>query len=1615
MLREPELVPVEDDAGDGEGDPDGLIARAAAAYLQEGEHSEGAMVALYPDPATAAAVALDGGEDPDELHITLAFLGKAASLDREGALSAVRAFAAGCPPLEGEISGVGHFVGGPDPVTYLSVDLPELPHQRETLVSFLDGAGVPAKTDHGFTPHLTLDYASRRPKIDKPIPLTFSRVTLTWGDERIEVPFTGTALEESLVQHAETEIKKAALDSPESDYEGMLGNEILRIVRTFSEAGHSGGSAAMTIAALEKLLRYEPLTPLTSDPDEWMQVQGPSTQFPESEDLWQSRRNPAAFSKDGGATWELMEAAQLLEGKWDPTLHPRWPKGTPKAGEFIKVGDHFISSDGKEWQVAHIAGGKVIAHRAGGKLNEVETGVFNPTKVSGAKSPLPQGAETHVIADATKEAAPKPLTGGSGGKGLGSGVATVDPYVDSSTHDAAVTIPETSKINEEEWQRFGNIDQEHYAELMGRFGKYSPSKAKSLIDESYNDYEAEIQSIVKNAYTSQYGASTGFTLSLASIFNHFKKPNLAKIDTQRKRALELQGRHKDVVAWDLYNRTHSPDIAVFHKNTEAPSYWQQMIGGKKPIMSGLSQSFNFGANFQFGNNTLATPLAIRHVLMSSYSAQPIPGQSHFAGELEIATAEQLKLNKRSMIFSLHDLTANQQKWLMGVTKAPTGGATLERFREALESGEMLPTPPAPPDVQMQGEAKKLWIDPPAEAAAYTKGFAAKLPELQGNPVNPSDLDKSGPWAYKDAAGNPMPTVAKESELKPGDYMMGLKGTLYVVIEDPGDSTGFGLRYVKIEHGQFTGESYNFEGGGGNNYYKLDQHYDLPDPHKEQQVSELFDPNGWVNGEKEAFTGELAPKEKFKVNGTPYEVVGQLNKQQTQIKDLTDGKIGTINTDYKTAVLEPKAGYVPDAAEETPKLTPAKGMTLAYNGEKFTVTNVLKGGTVKAKPSGGKTVAIAPDDPALDGLYDPKAHVIGAKIKAGDLAVGSLFHGGRGSAQRPYRVTGAEGNKVTWESLDTGESGVFTKAKVVRSLDSTEPKATAAAEPVADESPVAAAAHNPDEWEGVGEHPVGEIGVGEKFNWNGDDYELKGFYKGTASAEKLSDGSQSYFPEDATVGQLVPKSEIDPADLEAPPLEPGQPAQLGELKPGDAFAVDGEHFVVTHEPVTLEDNVGVAPIMPSGEVGADTENGAYPGKIVTFKGSNVEPKQFAQTQAPAPGAYPDLEMEGGFAAFKSKYGSGGKYTHDKIGEMTVGTVFVDKKGDAYKVKAAGSEPLVTDGKTVFQADPGIRGKVSDAQFVDESAPLPGPSTTAQEADAASGLTDNWPGLKVGELPAGSKALVTGHVHTIKSYDPADGYAVTTLPDGSNTMLGGDLVPDKVSAAAKPPQTVGTLEPGDDFASGLTQYEVVAHSSNGSVVKSKADGTLKQVPSNTPWEEVGADKPDEESAKPEQALADLQPGEVFEGAGGTLHEVLAKAVDGDMIVHEQGTNAEGISKFPDSTKLNAVGHATPAPTPAGAVSAPNQWSPVVQDVLDSASAKMSDVPVTGVSGYQSKWGSGGKYQHYRIEELEPGDLFKGKDGHEWWYIGAGDNGHALIKDPDHGDLYLAASTTRVRRLG
>lgn len=105
----------------------------------------------------------------------------------------------------------------------------------------------------------------------------------------------------NLIDHATRELKLSGVD--EDIYGDMTSKAVLELLEVFSNQGHSGASAGLVISLFTKLARFENLTPLTDDPEDWVHV-GPT--------MWQNRRNGAAFSDNGGKTYRLLGENELV-------------------------------------------------------------------------------------------------------------------------------------------------------------------------------------------------------------------------------------------------------------------------------------------------------------------------------------------------------------------------------------------------------------------------------------------------------------------------------------------------------------------------------------------------------------------------------------------------------------------------------------------------------------------------------------------------------------------------------------------------------------------------------------------------------------------------------------------------------------------------------------------------------------------------------------------------------------------------------------------------------------------------------------------------------------------------------------------------------------------------------------------------------------------------------------------------------------------------------------------------------------------------------------------------------------------------------------------------------
>lgn len=173
-------------------------ANAGATTGADGGVAEGVMVALMVPQDVATTVAIPDGEAPEDLHITVAFLGTIPNISSPGPylsnlLDAVGKVTAGRQPITGQISGVGRFDVGEEDVFYLSFDSPGLEELRRDLLEEFQSVGLEPVLNHGYTPHISLAYLPKSApsplqRID-PQPCTFTTLTVAWGPARLDLPF----------------------------------------------------------------------------------------------------------------------------------------------------------------------------------------------------------------------------------------------------------------------------------------------------------------------------------------------------------------------------------------------------------------------------------------------------------------------------------------------------------------------------------------------------------------------------------------------------------------------------------------------------------------------------------------------------------------------------------------------------------------------------------------------------------------------------------------------------------------------------------------------------------------------------------------------------------------------------------------------------------------------------------------------------------------------------------------------------------------------------------------------------------------------------------------------------------------------------------------------------------------------------------------------------------------------------------------------------------------------------------------------------------------------------------------------------------------------------------
>jgi hypothetical protein len=116
--------------------------------------------------------------------------------------------------------------------------------------------------------------------------------------------------ESGLVSYARKELQRAGLFDKNSDYDGILGDVVLRMVRQFSKEGHSGYSAFCAINLFRRVVQYMPLTSIEHPVEiDYIVVRDGRT---DNKPVYQHCRLSSLFSEDYGKTWYDLDGKKTV-------------------------------------------------------------------------------------------------------------------------------------------------------------------------------------------------------------------------------------------------------------------------------------------------------------------------------------------------------------------------------------------------------------------------------------------------------------------------------------------------------------------------------------------------------------------------------------------------------------------------------------------------------------------------------------------------------------------------------------------------------------------------------------------------------------------------------------------------------------------------------------------------------------------------------------------------------------------------------------------------------------------------------------------------------------------------------------------------------------------------------------------------------------------------------------------------------------------------------------------------------------------------------------------------------------------------------------------------------
>ena len=111
----------------------------------------------------------------------------------------------------------------------------------------------------------------------------------------------------NLEKYAKNELELAGFYDDDAFYgKGVMAEAVLKLIRILGDEGHSGASASFAISIFEKLARFEPLTPLTGEDDEWAD-QGYTFQNKRCMHVFKDSKDGQAYDIEGIVFYDLIK------------------------------------------------------------------------------------------------------------------------------------------------------------------------------------------------------------------------------------------------------------------------------------------------------------------------------------------------------------------------------------------------------------------------------------------------------------------------------------------------------------------------------------------------------------------------------------------------------------------------------------------------------------------------------------------------------------------------------------------------------------------------------------------------------------------------------------------------------------------------------------------------------------------------------------------------------------------------------------------------------------------------------------------------------------------------------------------------------------------------------------------------------------------------------------------------------------------------------------------------------------------------------------------------------------------------------------------------------------